>query len=135
ADRRPGAARMVAGICRRADADGRGHPAHQGSADAGDGAGRRRSGLAWSAATVAHGAVHRHCGRDRRRHPVRESRHQRNACMSDTYIALVIVLMGIGSLLARAGYLMLGQYFPLSKTVSRCLRYAPVAALTAIIVP
>ena len=55
--------------------------------------------------------------------------------MSDTYIALVIVLLGIGSLLTRAGYLMLGQYFPLSKTVNRGLRYAPVAALTAIVVP
>ncbi len=55
--------------------------------------------------------------------------------MSDTYIALVTLLLGIGSLLTRAGYLMLGQYFPLGKTVSRALRYAPVAALTAIIVP
>ncbi|ETF00838.1 membrane protein [Advenella kashmirensis W13003] len=55
--------------------------------------------------------------------------------MSDTYIALVILMLGIGSLLTRAGYLMLGQYFPLSKAVSRGLRYAPVAALTAIVVP
>ena len=49
--------------------------------------------------------------------------------MSDTYIALVILMLGIGSLLTRAGYLMLGQYFPLSKAVSRGLRYALCGAV------
>lgn len=51
------------------------------------------------------------------------------------YIIGAILLLALCSLITRAGYLVLGDYLPLSDRVRRALRYAPAAALTGIIVP
>lgn len=53
----------------------------------------------------------------------------------DWYIIGVIVGLALISLLTRAGYFIFGDHLPLSDSVRRALRYAPVAALAAIIVP
>lgn len=53
----------------------------------------------------------------------------------DWYIIGVIVCLAIVSFLTRAGYFVFGDYLPLPDGVRRALRYAPVAALTAIILP
>ncbi|HZH57748.1 AzlD domain-containing protein [Yanghanlia caeni] len=51
------------------------------------------------------------------------------------YVLGAIALLTICSLVTRAGYLLLGDYLPLSDGVRRALRYAPAAALVGIIVP
>lgn len=54
---------------------------------------------------------------------------------SDSYYFWAVVLMLLCALLTRAGYMLVGSYLPLPSGLRRALRYAPVAALTAIIVP
>ena len=51
------------------------------------------------------------------------------------YIVGAIILLALCSLITRAGYLVFGDFIPLSDGVRRALRYAPAAALTGIIVP
>ncbi len=51
------------------------------------------------------------------------------------YVVGAILLLAVCSLITRAGYMMFGDYLPLSDSVRRALRYAPAAALTGIIVP
>lgn len=51
------------------------------------------------------------------------------------YVVGASVLLALCSLLTRAGYMMFGDYLPLSDGVRRALRYAPAAALVGIIVP
>lgn len=53
----------------------------------------------------------------------------------DWYILGVIILLTVCSILTRCSYMLFGDRFPLSDGVRRALRYAPVAALIAIIVP
>lgn len=53
----------------------------------------------------------------------------------DLYPYAAIVLLGLGTLLTRAGFLMVGDHVPLPDHVRSALRYAPIAGLTAIIVP
>ncbi|HBI82645.1 AzlD domain-containing protein [Orrella sp. NBD-18] len=53
----------------------------------------------------------------------------------DVYPYAAIVLLGLGTVLTRAGFLMIGDYIPLPERVRSALRYAPIAGLTAIIVP
>ncbi|HWK70875.1 AzlD domain-containing protein [Pollutimonas sp. M17] len=53
----------------------------------------------------------------------------------DLYILGVIGLLTLCSVLTRAGYFLFGDYLPLSEPVRRALRYAPTAALIAIVVP
>lgn len=53
----------------------------------------------------------------------------------DTYVLGAILLLSLCSLLTRCGYMLAGDRIPLSDTVRRTLRYAPVAALVAIVVP
>ncbi len=55
--------------------------------------------------------------------------------MTDAYVLTVIALLCLCSILTRCGYLVFGHRFPLSDRVRRTLRYAPVAALVAIIIP
>ena len=55
--------------------------------------------------------------------------------MTEDYVLACIALLALCSLLTRAGFFVFGDYLPLSNPVRRALRYAPVAALTAIIVP
>ncbi len=56
--------------------------------------------------------------------------------MADTaYILWAIVLLTLCSILTRCAYLLLGDYFPLPESVRSAMRYAPVAALAAIVVP
>lgn len=54
---------------------------------------------------------------------------------SDAYVLGVIVLLAICAVLTRAGYFLFGDHLPLTDNVRQALRYAPVAALTAIVVP
>ena len=53
----------------------------------------------------------------------------------DWYILGAVLCLTVVSLLTRAGYFLFGDHLPLSDGVRRALRYAPVAALTAIIIP
>lgn len=56
--------------------------------------------------------------------------------MSETaYMLAAIVLLTLCCILTRAGYFLFGDRLPLTDPVRRALRYAPVAALTAIVVP
>ncbi len=52
-----------------------------------------------------------------------------------TYVLLAILALMLCSVITRAGYLLFGDHLPLPDGVRRALRYAPVAALVAIIVP
>lgn len=54
---------------------------------------------------------------------------------SDVYVYAAIALLTLCSILTRAGFMLFGDYIPLPDGVRRALRYAPAAALTAIIVP
>lgn len=51
------------------------------------------------------------------------------------YMVGVIALLMLCTILPRAAYMLFGNRFPLPEGVRRALRYAPVAALVAIIVP
>lgn len=51
------------------------------------------------------------------------------------YVGWAIALLFVCSVICRAGYMLFGHYIPLSENVRRALRYAPAAALTAILVP
>jgi branched-subunit amino acid transport protein len=53
----------------------------------------------------------------------------------DVYVYSAIALLTLCSVITRAGYQVFGDYLPLSDGVRRALRYAPAAALTAIVVP
>ena len=53
----------------------------------------------------------------------------------DSYYFWAVVLMTLCAIVTRAGYMLVGAYLPLPGGVRRALRYAPVAALTAILVP
>jgi branched-subunit amino acid transport protein len=53
----------------------------------------------------------------------------------DWYVLAVIGLLFVCSLITRSGYWLIGDHLPLPDSVRRALRYAPVAALIAIIVP
>lgn len=53
----------------------------------------------------------------------------------DLYILGAIVFLTLCSVLARSAYFALGHHLPLPESVRQSLRYAPVAALVAIIVP
>lgn len=54
---------------------------------------------------------------------------------SDLYVYGAVLLLMLCSVLTRAGYMLFGDRLPLTDGVRRALRYAPAAALTAIIVP
>lgn len=54
---------------------------------------------------------------------------------NDLYVWAAIGLLTLCSFLTRAGYFLYGDRLPLTEGVRQALRYAPVAALTAIIVP
>jgi branched-subunit amino acid transport protein len=58
-----------------------------------------------------------------------------DAEMSDLYVYGAIALLALCSVVTRAGYQLFGDYLPLPDGVRRALRYAPAAALTAIVVP
>lgn len=53
----------------------------------------------------------------------------------DWYSLAVIVSLTVVSFISRSVYLLLGDRLPLPDSVRLALRYAPVAALTAIIIP
>ena len=53
----------------------------------------------------------------------------------ESYYFWAVVLMLVCSITTRAAYMLVGEYLPLPDGLRRALRYAPVAALTAIIVP
>jgi len=56
--------------------------------------------------------------------------------MSDSvYMFAAVALLTLCCILTRAGYFLFGDRLPLTDRVRRALRYAPVAALTAIVVP
>jgi branched-subunit amino acid transport protein len=51
-----------------------------------------------------------------------------------SYDVWAVVVMTVCAFITRAGYMLVGSYLPLPDGVRRALRYAPLAALTAIIV-
>ena len=53
----------------------------------------------------------------------------------DPYILAIIGALVVCSILTRAGFFIFGDHLPLTDGVRRALRYAPAAALAAIIVP
>lgn len=53
----------------------------------------------------------------------------------DIYVYGAIGLLALCTLLTRSTFMLFGHRMPLSEEVRRALRYAPAAALTAIIVP
>lgn len=53
----------------------------------------------------------------------------------DWYLLGAIGLLTLCSFITRSGYMLFGDHLPLPDSVRRALRYAPVAALIAIIVP
>ncbi|HLR12195.1 MAG TPA: AzlD domain-containing protein [Burkholderiaceae bacterium] len=55
--------------------------------------------------------------------------------MATAYVLGAVLLLSLCSFLTRCVYLMLGHKVPLPDKVRRPLRYAPMAALVAIIVP
>ena len=52
-----------------------------------------------------------------------------------TYVYSAILLLGLCVVICRTGYLVFGHYFPLPPKLRSALRYAPLAALVAIIIP
>ena len=53
----------------------------------------------------------------------------------DAGLWLIFVLIGLATTLPRASFIVLGERASLPDVVQRALRYAPAAALTAIVVP
>ena len=53
----------------------------------------------------------------------------------DWYVFAAILLLALCSVLTRASYLLFGHLMPLPDSVRSALRYAPLAALTGIVVP
>ena len=53
----------------------------------------------------------------------------------DASLWLTFILIGLATLLPRASFIVLGQRASLPDTVQKALRYAPAAALAAIVVP
>jgi branched-subunit amino acid transport protein len=51
------------------------------------------------------------------------------------YLYTTIVLLAICTAICRAGYLLFGHYITLPEGVRSALRYAPLAALTGIVIP
>jgi branched-subunit amino acid transport protein len=54
---------------------------------------------------------------------------------SEIYVYSAILLLALCSVITRAGFMVFGDHIPLPTEVRRALRYAPAAALTAIIAP
>lgn len=53
----------------------------------------------------------------------------------DPSLWLIFILIALATTLPRAGFIVLGNRVSLPPTVQRALRYAPTAALAAIVVP
>jgi len=54
---------------------------------------------------------------------------------SEIYVYSAILLLALCSVITRAGFMVFGDHIPLPEGVRRALRYAPAAALTAIVAP
>jgi branched-subunit amino acid transport protein len=54
---------------------------------------------------------------------------------NELYYWAAVGVLTLCSLITRSTYIVFGRHLPLSDGVRRALRYAPVAALTAIVVP
>ena len=55
--------------------------------------------------------------------------------MNDTSLWLIFLLIGLATTLPRASFIVLGNRVALPATLQRALRYAPAAALAAIVAP
>ena len=55
--------------------------------------------------------------------------------MSDTSLWLIFVLVGLSTLLPRSSFIVAGQQIRLPAALQQALRYAPAAALAALIAP
>lgn len=53
----------------------------------------------------------------------------------DTSLWLIFILIGLATLLPRSSFIVLGQRASLPEPLQKALRYAPAAALAAIVVP
>jgi branched-subunit amino acid transport protein len=58
-----------------------------------------------------------------------------NFAPSDWYAGLAIVVLGLSVVISRTLFMLFGDHLQLPHRMRAALRYAPVAALTAIIVP
>src|SRR5690606_22400690 len=130
-------ARVVARVRGHPGADGGGDSAGQGHAHGGVRAGNGRRRMAGPAPAAASGTGRGHCRRGGRGRAGRNAQVKEGAMSGepDSYVLGAIALLTLCSLLTRAGYFLFGDHLPLTDPVRRALRYAPVAALTAIIVP
>ena len=55
--------------------------------------------------------------------------------MNDASLWLIFLLLGLATTLPRASFIVLGNRVILPNVIQRALRYAPAAALAAIVVP
>jgi len=55
--------------------------------------------------------------------------------MNDTSLWLIFLLIGLATTLPRASFIVLGSRVALPSVLQRALRYAPAAALAAIVAP
>jgi len=55
--------------------------------------------------------------------------------MNDVSLWLIFILIGLATTLPRASFIVLGNRVALPATLQRALRYAPAAALAAIVAP
>lgn len=53
----------------------------------------------------------------------------------DSSLWIVFILIGLATTLPRASFIILGNRFAFPPTIQKALRYAPAAALAAIVVP
>lgn len=51
------------------------------------------------------------------------------------YLYIAIILLALCTAICRAGYFVFGHHIPLPEGVRSALRYAPLAALTGIVIP
>lgn len=51
------------------------------------------------------------------------------------FIYAAIILLGLCTAICRAGYFLFGHFMPLPEGLRSALRYAPLAALTGIVIP
>ncbi len=58
-----------------------------------------------------------------------------NFWSAEVYVYSAILLLALCSVITRAGFMLFGDYIPLPDGLRRALRFAPAAALTAIVVP
>lgn len=133
---------VVAGVRSSVGIDGVNVATHQNATCNALGVGRRRHSLADPALALAYGVGGvdggRYCCGNVGRVSA-SSKHNNDGVRivieQSWYVYSAIVLLASTSLICRTGYVLFGHLLPLPDRLQRALRYAPLAALTGIIVP